>query len=160
MNTTNRVDTFKAAVEGLLWMSESDYPFEVSSYQMDAAMTPEQLLTMGDRSSDTPVVVQSVAEFFAPVLSRIQGMEPVAEGSLESLATDLKEPPPPDQAAVATDAEPASQDQRLMALMAMINATLTDAIVYRVGEIEIDIYIVGRVSPEEWLMISTRAIET
>jgi len=43
MVNTDLLDRFKTATSGLLFMSESDYPFEIRSWSGVEQLTPEQL---------------------------------------------------------------------------------------------------------------------
>jgi hypothetical protein len=121
------------ATAGLLFMSESDYPFEVFRLEEAEGLTQEELLRRkAGVAGGTPVVVQSVEEFFR-----------VAAGEQEWKG--------------APEIETA---RRYQALVGLLKRTLEDARVYRVGEINVGVYIVGRSPAGNWLGVSTRVVET
>ena len=63
----------KEASEGLLFISESDAPFEVVRWKGDGKLTPAQLLQLTGHPPNAPVQVVSVDEFFAPAVQRKTG---------------------------------------------------------------------------------------
>jgi hypothetical protein len=131
------IASLKSLVEGLSWMSESDYPFEVASLpELSASPTAETLLQLtGDRTdpvTECPVTEMSVQEFFAPVIA---SAPQDGDGDNETM-------------------------QRFQALVRWINEHLSEVRVYRIGEIEIEVYIIGKTELGDWINLSTRMVET
>jgi Nuclease A inhibitor-like protein len=131
------VDALKAIVEGLTWMSESDYPFEVSQLpdRFSPAASPPaiaNILSLTKHAAETPVEVMSVQDFFAPAIQ----------------AQDWHE---------AADQQ---RVERFVTLLQWIEQQLSDAMVYRIGTVEVDIYIIGRARSGAWISLATKAIET
>lgn len=125
------LEGLKEAVRGLLFMSESDYPFTLVRWEVEA-ITEDFLREQAGKESDAPVTSQSVEYFF-----RIAVSEPDWKGK-EALAVA----------------------KRYQALLRFLKENLTDLKAYRVGEIEIEAFVVGLSPARNWLGISTRLIET
>lgn len=126
------IEELKHLTAGLLFMSESDYPFEVVYWKELSEISPEYLRGLTGEKEDTPVETVGVDQFFRVVLSE------------ESWRTEesLRE---------------AKQYQRLVQVL---KDNLEGLTVYRVGQINIPVYIVGRAASGNWLGISTRVVET
>lgn len=132
MTDTPIVDKLKAAADGLLMMSESEYPLEAFLWETKAPATPEKVLQQTNHSPDTPVKVVGVDDFFS-----------VATTPEDWHGEEEKE-------TVA----------KFQALVQTIKANLNNPQVYRVGEIEIDAYIVGETPEGNLAGIATKVIET
>jgi hypothetical protein len=147
---------FQQAVEGLLFPSESDYPIEVALWQEEngESLTPEILLLQTNHAEDSPIATVELESF----------LRPVAESQSWH------------------GAEEEAIGRRFQQLRQLIHTHLSEVQVYRIGEIEIDVYIIGKVResavgqektettciettdmPTEavpWLILSTKVIET
>ncbi len=139
MNNSELIDQLKSASDGLLFMSESDYPFEVflweSSNQTSLTrenITTQKVLELTGHPQDTPVEVVTVNDFF-----RVATTEQDWYGE-EELAT-LK---------------------KYQNLVETLNKNLSNLKVYRIGEIEIDVYIIGQTSTGDYAVLSTKVVET
>lgn len=121
-----------AAAEGLLMPSESDYPFEPFSWPGSEPLTPAALLEYLDLPPDTPVEERAFDAFFARLSA------------------------PRDWHA---DAERAIAEQ-FGRLRDAIAANLNDLRVYRVGEIQIAVFIVGTDPTGATVGLRTMVIET
>jgi hypothetical protein len=134
MTTTEFLAALGAAASGLLFPSESDYP--LTPYRWvgvkDTGPSPEALREAEGRPADTKVETRSLHELFDPLLQ-------VEEGSSDE-----------DQAVVA----------RYRALVQLLEDNLKHLRAYRVGKIDIDVYILGQHASGEWLGLKTRVIET
>jgi len=122
------------AAAGLLYTSESDYPF---TYFFHAGPTPSPLTVPGFRAmlaipTATPIEVVSLDAFFARHIERVD---------------------PNDSVAVALV-------PRYIRLRETIRAALPDAVVFRVGTIAIDCYVVGTDRDHNLVGLTTIAIET
>lgn len=62
MTKTNEkiLDQLRTASDGLLMMSESDYPLEAFLWETTAPATPEKVIQLTSHPQDTPVEVGSV----------------------------------------------------------------------------------------------------
>jgi hypothetical protein len=116
--------------QDLLWMSEADYPWEVVSYDCPD-VTPEQLLEQNNLGSDTLIEEQSLSRFFAPAL-REQSWH---------------------------NEEEKETRRRYQALFDFLNQELNDVIVYRLGEVEIAAYVLGKID-NQTVGIRTTLVET
>lgn len=122
----------KQASEGLLFLRESDAPFEVIHWPAQGELTGAKLLELTNHPPDAPVEIVSVDEFFA-------------------MAT---------QAEDWHDEEERETAQRFQHLVSVLKQNLSNIQVYRVGSIEIDAYIVGVTPSGDWMGLSTQLVET
>jgi len=112
------------AAKGLLYMSESDEPFEVVDWPASGELTSDELLRLSGNASGIPVTQQPVAQFFDDAMAQ-QEDDAAALGNLR----------------------------------AAIEGSLANPKVFRVGETEIAIYIVGK-EGNRWTGVKTKAVET
>lgn len=63
--TDSIADQFQQASKGLLFLSESDAPFEVIHWPAQGELTPPKLLQLTGHPPDAPVELRTVDEFFA-----------------------------------------------------------------------------------------------
>jgi hypothetical protein len=117
---------------GLSFMSEADYPFEIVSWGAMNEIAFDYLRGQAGAQGDAPVKVVSPEKFFAAAMS-----EPQWKGEPEL--------------AVA---------RRYQALLRLLKENLGELKVYKVGEINIAVYIVGKAMSGNWVGLSTRAVET
>ncbi len=113
-------------------MSESDYPFQVIRWEGLNEITPQFLREVTGQNDDAPVTVQSVAGFFGNRMA-------VQKLTGERDRVELK---------------------GYEALLRILNDNLDDLKVYRIGEINIPVFILGRSKTGNWLGLSTRVVET
>lgn len=128
------LDTFQHAVDGLLFPSEADYPFTVFLWQEkpEAPTLPDLLLLTG-HTQDSPVETIELDTFFSPV-TQIQDWY---------------------------GEEERKKAQQFQTLVELTQNTLSNIRVYRVGTIEIDVYIVGQEpQSQDWIVLSTLVVET
>lgn len=131
MTTAEILDRLRQATVDLLWLSESDYPFEAIAWERGVELTPTALcqeLTQPNLTIET----MTLADFFASALTVEDWYE----------------------------AEELAQVDRYQELLHTIESNLTDVRVFRVGEIEIAIYIVGKTPEGDIVGLKTHAIET
>jgi hypothetical protein len=120
------------ATDGLLWMSESDYLFEVVYWQARSSITPQELLKLTNHSSDTAITTVNFDAFFENVTQPQEW-----HGELERETV-----------------------QRYQHLVEILKTHLSDLQVYRVGNIHLDVYIIGKTTSNELAGIATQAVET
>jgi hypothetical protein len=118
---------------GLFFMSESDYPFQIVRWEGLTEITPQFLLEVTGQGADTPIIVQSVTDFF--------GGGAMAEQQ-------------------SKDKRGAVELKGYQSLVRLLEESLDDLRVYRVGKINIPVFIVGRSKTGNWLGLSTRVVET
>ncbi|MBN3961766.1 nuclease A inhibitor family protein [Nostoc sp. NMS8] len=135
MTKTNSeiLDQLRTAADGLLMMSESEYPFEIILWEGVAPpITPEIVLQQTDHDQDTPVEIVPIDDFF----------------STATTPQDWHEDE--EKATVA----------RFQTLVQTIKLSLKNPQVYRVGSIEIDAYIVGETPTGNLAGLATKVVET
>ena len=123
----------ETACENLLWRSEADYPFEVVVLLLDQqSFTVETLLDNGDYPDNTPVTVVSLDDFFKQAL-------------VERAWFDSRE---------------LKRVERYRNLRDLLETTLENLQVYRLGEVEIDVYILGGTEDSQVIGVKTQTVET
>jgi hypothetical protein len=133
MNDDDRLEQeLREATRGLTFMSESDYPVEVVRWDAPTELTPEFLRGLTGEDSRTPVETTTIEEFF-----RIAISEPEWKGESE----------------IATA-------RRYQSLIKLLGERLSDVVVFRVGMINIHVYVAGHGASGGWLGVSTRVVET
>lgn len=120
------------ATAGLLFMSESDYPFQLIHWKGITEVTPQYLRGRTGHAADALVEVRSLDDFF-----QVAASEPEWKGPAEIETA-----------------------RRYQALVRLLKENLNDVKVYRVGEISIQVYVIGRSSTGNWMGISTQIVET
>ena len=131
VTTAEIIDRLKQATKDLLWSSESDYPFEIVSWELGIELTPTDLFS---NIYDTDLAVESITltDLFEPVLT--------IEDWYEQSELDLVD--------------------RYTNLLDAINTNLVEVQVFRVGEVEIDIYIIGKTPTGDIVGLKTLSVET
>lgn len=128
------INTLKEASDGLYCLSEADYPFEAFLWedQTKEPLTVERLVQQVGHPQDTPVEVIELVQFF--------------EGSTEE--QDWYGPEEKEMVA------------KYQNLVKTLEDNLQDIKVYRVGEVKIDVYIIGKTGSSALAGLSTKVLET
>jgi hypothetical protein len=122
----------KQASKGLFFLSETDAPFEVIHWSAQGELTPAKLLQLTNHPPDAPLKMLAVDDFFA-------------------IATQEED---------WHDEEERETVQRFQNLVSVLKQNLSQLQVYRVGSIEIEVYIVGVTPSGDWTGLSTKLVET
>jgi hypothetical protein len=125
------IEELREATHGLTIMSESDYPFEVFKWGA-AEPTHEFLRGLTGETADAPVETTTAANFFRVAASEAEWKNA-------------------EQLAVA---------RKFQTLLRLLEQNLNDLKVFRVGSINIPVYVAGRGASGNWLGVSTRVVET
>jgi hypothetical protein len=126
------IEELKRAAEGLLFMSEADYPFEIVRLERTVEPNDERLRVLGGAAADAPVETRSLDEFFRAAVA-----EPDWKKG-EELATA----------------------RRFKSLVRLLKESLSETRVYRIGEINMAVFILGKSMEGNWLGLRTRVVET
>jgi hypothetical protein len=122
------------ASSDLLFPSESDYP--LTPYRWvgaeDTEPSPKALVQSEGLKADTPVETLTVRELFDPFTQEREG---------------------------STEDERAEAEQ-YRALVALLEDGLRHLRVYRVGKVDIDVYVLGQHPSGNWLGLKTHVVET
>jgi len=117
----------------LLYPSESDEPFAVFEWKTaNESLTEERLLELAGEPKDSPVKSVPLDMFFAD-LTKEQDWH-------------------------ADDEKTAVEQYRN--LLSVLKDRLSDVKVFRVGEVEVAIYVVGQAKDGGWVGVKTTAVET
>ena len=120
------------ASNGLLFLSETDAPFEVISWPKQEDLTPAKLLQVTNHPPNTPVELRTVDEFFA----------------ISTQEEDWH------------DQEERETVKRFQSLVSVLKQNLSNIQVYRVGSVSIDAYIVGVTDGGDWAGLCIKLVET
>jgi Nuclease A inhibitor-like protein len=131
VTTPEIIALFKQVTTDLLWSSESDYPFEIVTWERAVDLDPTALFGKTTDPNDAIETI-TLADFFAPGLS-VEDWYAADELALVNHYTDL---------------------------LQAIESNLADVKVFRVGEIEIAIYIVGKTPAGDIVGLKTHTVET
>jgi hypothetical protein len=127
------VSALKEAIEGLSYMSETDAPFEpVRVDAKQGPITPERVVKLAGQSPGAKVQEVPVSDFFS-ALTQDQDWHGQAEKETTARYRDLH---------------------------AAIQNHLSDVKVFKVGDVNLDIFIVGRTPTGDYAGVKTKAVET
>ncbi|MBW4562309.1 MAG: nuclease A inhibitor family protein [Mojavia pulchra JT2-VF2] len=132
--TNEIIEKLKQASDNLLMLSESEYPFEVFLWagQTQETLTNQKLLQLTGHQQDTPVETVDLDYFFR---NCAQEKDWYDETQIENV-------------------------QKFQSLVKALKDNLTNIKVYRLGKVNIDVYIVGQTPSKELAVISTKVVET
>ncbi|MCW5312679.1 nuclease [Nostoc sp. KVJ3] len=125
------VEKLKEASTGLLMMSESDYPFEVVLWKGAAPATQEKILQLTG-SQDLPVEVVDLDYLF-----RNCAFEQEWHNELQK--EDVK---------------------KFQTLIQTLKDNLSNINVYRIGQINLDVYMIGQTKDGDLAGLVTKLVET
>ena len=130
----NLEQTLTEASKDLLYPSESDYAFEYFEWDLSAGnpLTDAQVRKYTDRGSDAPVKEVTLADFFGRLTEVKDWYGEEEKGTVE----------------------------RFAALRDRLTQLLADLRVFRVGTVEIDVYIAGKSPSGKWVGLRTKSVET
>ena len=133
-SSSDLIAQLKASCDNLLWISESEHPFEAFCWpsQTIESLTDQSLLTLTHHSAGTIVKTVGLDSFFEFVT---QPQDWHGDEETETV-------------------------KKYQQLVDTLKQHLSDLKVYRVGEIELDIYVVGQTSDKNLAGLATKAIET
>jgi hypothetical protein len=128
----NLIAELERAVDGLLVTSETDAPLHPFLWPKPLPFTPQAVLAAAGMSAETPIEEVSLERFFAPRVVERTGMS-VTEKAMVA---------------------------RFRALQRLLTERLTDIHVYRIGRIEIQVWIVGQTWEGQVAGLTTLVVET
>jgi hypothetical protein len=134
MSNNNLIEKLKEASNGLLMPSESDYSFEpfIWRVQSQEALATDKLLELTNHPKDTPVETVDLDNLFRNLVQEQEWY----------------------------DEEEKQNVSKFKSLAEMLKANLDNLKVYRVGSIEIDVYIVGKTKEGDFAGLATKVVET
>ncbi len=115
-NNTQILKQLKRATEGLLFMSESDYPFEIVQWEGLTDLTDDFLCKVSGEPEDCHVEEMKIEDFLTA--------------------------------------------ERYRNIVQVLSENLTDTKAYKVGRINMPVYLVGKSAVGTWLGVSTRVVQT
>lgn len=126
-----RADLARATAD-LLYMSESDYPFEIFERTGAGPLDTAAFLRAAGLPANTPVETRTVDQFFSWIAREEAGMDP----------------------------EEAATTARFRELRRTLGQHLTNLRVFRTGEIEVKVWILGNTACGDLAGVTTISIET
>lgn len=130
LSSPELLNNLRSLTTNLLWISEADYPFSVI-YWENVDNIPEKLLQINS-NPDTTLEVRELDSFF-------------------SRATEEKD---------WYEEEEKAECKRYQDLVNLLKTNLSEVKVYRVGEVEISCYILGKTESGAIAGLSTISVET
>jgi hypothetical protein len=130
--SSDMVDKLKQASDGLQCMSEADYPFEVFQWEGQEPLTAETVIKQTGHTPDTPVEVVQLDDFFQ---NATQEQDWHNDEEKETVA-------------------------KFKALVETLKTYLSDIQVYRLGTVEIDVYVIGKTPLGDLAGLCTKVAET
>ncbi len=130
MTTTEIIDQLQQATLDLVWVSESDYPFEVMSWAQGSTIDPSLFKDLPCENSAVEKI--ALLDFLEPALAIEDWYE----------------------------AEELAQVNRYTDLLHTIESNLEQVQVFRVGAVDVTIYIVGKTADGGVVGLKTQSIET
>jgi hypothetical protein len=131
--TGNLLKELNSASEGLFYRSETDAPFEAFDSKQEAQEASAQnVLQLAGQKTETKVTEKTLDEFFE---------QPT---QLQDWHGD----------------EEKAQVEKFIRLKELISKNLRDVKVFKIGEVEVDIYIVGINADGKLAGVKTKAVET
>ena len=122
----------KYASEGLFYISESDYPFELVHMKTASTLLEQELLLISNKGMDAKVEQVTVEHFFRNMVK------------------------------VYSEASPEEKEiaAKYQQLQTILQQELGDVNVYRVGEIWVDAFIIGKLPDGSYGGLRTKVVET
>ena len=120
------------AARDLYFPSESEAPIDLYRWPLEAEPTPEALLAHEGRPAETPIDTTTPESEIAPFTTAPEGSDEI-------------------EVALA---------KRWTTLLETLHRELTDVRVYRVGKVDIDLFILGRAPSGGFLGYKTHVVET
>lgn len=132
--TNKIIEKLQQASDSLLMPSESEYPFEVFRWvgQAQETLSEQKLIELTGLPQDTPVETVDLDYFFRNCAVQKEWHD---ETQAENVA-------------------------KFQSLLRTLKENLTNIKVYRLGKIEIHVYIVGKTTTGDLAGISTKVVET
>ena len=120
----------KDASEGLLFISETDHPFEVVEFKSDNI--EKEIKRLAQKPADALIEKQAIDYFFRNMVKTYPGYSE-------------------EQQSIAF---------RFLKLQELLKQALKDVQVYRVGSIQVDVFIIGRLHDGSFGGLKTKVVET
>lgn len=130
--STQLIARLAEAIDGLLYMSESDEPWEASTLEPDTAVERSTVHRLVGQKPDAPVEEQPLSEFFDPLIAE-----------QDWFGDDERD-----------------TARRYKRLHELLTQNLVQPVVYRIGKINVDILIIGRSQGGSTICLRTKATET
>lgn len=124
-------DLLTEASEDLYWVSEADYPFEVIVWN-DGNLSEQYLLERLGYPPNFPVKQIEIDDFFQWAVQEQDWQDDIEKAEVK----------------------------QYQILVETLKANLTDLRVYKLGETELEIYILGKTPSGEIAGLSTKVVET
>ncbi|WP_392476847.1 nuclease A inhibitor family protein [Nostoc sp. C110] len=134
MTKTNSeiLDQLRTAANGLLMMSESEYPFEVFLWEDAAPVTPQKVIQQTNHPQDTPIKIVGIDDFFQVATTEEDWHEEEEKATVK----------------------------RFQSLVQTLKENLSNLQVYRLSSKEIDVYVIGQTPSADSIGLSTKVVET
>lgn len=134
MTKTNSeiLEQLRTAADSLLMISESEYPLEAFLWSATPPATPEKVIQQTNHPQDIPIKIVGVDDFFQVSITPEDWHEEEEKATVK----------------------------RFQSLVQTLKENLSNLQVYRLGNKEIDAYVIGETPTGDLAGISTQVVET
>lgn len=128
------IGDLKKITDGLMFQSESDYPVEPFEMKLKegSSLSATEIIQAEHLSVESPVKEMSIDEFFGSAMQEQEWQ----------------------------DENGRARAKRFKALVELCKANLSQIKVYKIGEVEADVYVVGRAGSGDIAGVKTKVVET
>ncbi|MEM8718099.1 MAG: nuclease A inhibitor family protein [Cyanobacteria bacterium P01_G01_bin.39] len=128
----NLIEQLKQETKDLLWLSESEYPWSIFYFADAANFTPQTLLQQHNYPPETKIAIKQLTAFFSSAII------------VEAWHNEDEQ----------------EEVTRYQDLVNLLSEKLTDIKVYLLGEVEIDVYVLGTTTKGAIAGIATKIVAT
>ncbi len=129
---TPDLQSIKKAADGLLFISESDHPFELVHIEDNPSSIENKIMQLAKKPAGTTIEKQDLDYFFRNMVK----VYPEFSTAQKNTA------------------------RRFADLVKVLKENLTDIHVYRVGDVQVDAFIIGQLKNGQYAGLRTKLIET
>lgn len=126
------IEELSAICEGLMWVSESDYPWQITAWQSENNISSEILRDYYRYDPETKVSIETLSSFLKHATIKQEWQDEIERRDTQGYQN----------------------------LYSWLKKNLKDVQVFLVGEIEIDVYILGKSNNNTVVCLSTKIVET
>ena len=145
MSDQELIEQLERLTTGLLWLSESDYPWQIVTWetQLDEEDSEEAIAKLDTQIRNQLIAINPDQE---PTQIEDQELDDFLQGITTSKGWYGE--------------EELAECQRYQDLVSFLNNSLSGVRVYRLGEVEVKIYVLGQTPSKNILGIETISVET
>ena len=132
ISNNKAIEKLSEAVKGLLWLSESEYPWQTVYWQDVNHLNCQTVLQHCNYHPETKIITKTIDSFFKLAMKEREWYDEAERAEVKQYRD----------------------------LYSLLKNNLEDIKVYLVGEVEIDVYVLGKSDDKEIIGLSTKTVET